>query len=199
MCEFKGNLVAWLDGELSPTEAAEVEQHVQSCADCSGQVSRYEQATRDFAAYHMAAEPQVTATTVNPRRLSRWVPAAIAIAAAILIAILIAPRYQRRPPASPQTAKTELPAAPVALEPAVTSPDSSGPAKHLQAAAKRHPAAHSEPARNEAAIVMSEPTVRIAIPADALYPPGAVPEGMAYFANVSFAADGSVQAFRLER
>jgi hypothetical protein len=44
---------------------------------------------------------------------------------------------------------------------------------------------------------MAEPAIQIAIPADAMFPPGAVPEGMTYIANLSLAADGSVQGFRL--
>jgi hypothetical protein len=44
---------------------------------------------------------------------------------------------------------------------------------------------------------MAEPAIQIAIPADAMFPHGAVPEGMTYIANLSLAADGSVQGFRL--
>ena len=34
MCDFSGNLVAWMDGELAGDEAAEVERHVEACAEC---------------------------------------------------------------------------------------------------------------------------------------------------------------------
>jgi hypothetical protein len=45
---------------------------------------------------------------------------------------------------------------------------------------------------------MADPAVQIAIPADAMFPPGAVPEGVTYIANVSL-TDGSVQGIRLQR
>jgi hypothetical protein len=45
---------------------------------------------------------------------------------------------------------------------------------------------------------MAGPAIRIAIPADEIFPPGAVPEGVAYIANLSLAADGSVQGLRLQ-
>jgi hypothetical protein len=43
----------------------------------------------------------------------------------------------------------------------------------------------------------SEPAVEIIIPAEAMYPPGAVPAGFSFIADVSFAADGSPHALRL--
>jgi len=200
MCNFTGNLVAWLDDELAPSEAAKVEQHVRSCSDCSQQVSRFKQVSRDFATYYTGTVSEAKPVVVkSSRRISRWIPAAIAVAAMIVLAIWIAPRTSYQAPAAPVTAKAELPPAPVTAEPAALSPTTAKPAKHFPSAAKRHPVSHPGAAPNDTAMMMSEPTVRIAIPADAIYPPGAVPEGMAYFANVSFAADGSIQALRLER
>jgi hypothetical protein len=37
----------------------------------------------------------------------------------------------------------------------------------------------------------AQPTIEIAIPSDALFPPGAVPEGFAFVADLSLAQDGS--------
>jgi len=44
---------------------------------------------------------------------------------------------------------------------------------------------------------MSEPAIQIAIPADAMFPPGAVPEGVTYIANVSLGPNGTVQGITL--
>jgi len=198
MCDFKGNLVAWLDGELSPSDAAAVDQHVRSCTDCRGQVSRFEQMSRDFATFYAGALAQPNSLPAKgSHRTLPWVSLAMAVAAMILITIWLAPLPDRRSPGAPQAAKAELPAAqsePIAkLQPAAV------PARHVRAVAKRRPALQTARQAHDRDLIMAQPTVRIAIPADALYPPGAVPQGMAYFANVSLAADGSVQAFRLER
>ena len=45
---------------------------------------------------------------------------------------------------------------------------------------------------------MADPAIQIAIPADAMFPPGAVPEGVTYIANLSLTSDGSVQGLRLQ-
>jgi hypothetical protein len=42
-----------------------------------------------------------------------------------------------------------------------------------------------------------EPAIQVAIPAEAMFPPGAVPEGMNFVADVSIGADGRVEQLRL--
>jgi hypothetical protein len=42
-----------------------------------------------------------------------------------------------------------------------------------------------------------EPVIQIAIPADEMFPPGAVPEGMHFVADLTIAADGSAERLRL--
>jgi hypothetical protein len=42
-----------------------------------------------------------------------------------------------------------------------------------------------------------QPEIEIAIPAEAIFPPGAVPEGFQFVADVSIGADGSAQSLRL--
>jgi hypothetical protein len=42
-----------------------------------------------------------------------------------------------------------------------------------------------------------EPMIQIAIPADEMFPPGAVPEGMNFAADLTIAADGSAERLRL--
>ena len=42
------------------------------------------------------------------------------------------------------------------------------------------------------------PAIQIAIPGQAIFPPGALPEGINFVADVSIAADGSAQRLRLQ-
>jgi hypothetical protein len=51
--------------------------------------------------------------------------------------------------------------------------------------------------QTEQGAVASEPALEIAIPADAILPPGAVPEGVSFDANVTIAPDGSAQQINL--
>jgi hypothetical protein len=45
--------------------------------------------------------------------------------------------------------------------------------------------------------VPSEPAIEIVVPAESMFPPGAVPEGFAFTADLSIAPDGSAQQIRL--
>jgi anti-sigma factor RsiW len=183
MCEFSGQLIAWMDGEFAGNDASVVEGHVQDCAQCREQVAAYEDVSRDFAAYCDATLR--TATAAKPhRKLPRWVPVAVgaATAAAILLLALL-PRTAKPVPPVPQLA--------VATPPAVEVPA----ARPLKPVARRHVAAQRKaPSQNRA---MAGPAIQIEIPADAMFPPGAVPEGVTYIANLSL-TDGSVQAIRLQ-
>jgi len=42
-----------------------------------------------------------------------------------------------------------------------------------------------------------EPVIQIAIPADEMFPPGAVPQGMHFIADVTISPDGSAERLRL--
>jgi hypothetical protein len=46
-------------------------------------------------------------------------------------------------------------------------------------------------------IPANEPMIQIAIPADEMFPPGAVPEGIHFAADLTIAADGSAERLRL--
>jgi hypothetical protein len=46
-------------------------------------------------------------------------------------------------------------------------------------------------------ILPDEPVIQIAISADEMFPPGAVPEGMHFAADLTIAADGSAERLRL--
>jgi hypothetical protein len=58
---------------------------------------------------------------------------------------------------------------------------------------------HSAPAQDSSThfALPSEPVIQIAIPADEMFPPGAVPQGMNFVADVAIAADGSAERLRL--
>ena len=188
MCDSNLRLVAWIDGELPESEAAAVERHLPSCEDCRQSASAYEDASRGFSVYYAAATRPNPATG-SLRRVPRWVAIAAAAAATIVVALLLLPRAQKQPPATPQLATVT---APIVSQ---TDPEPVEPARSVKLGAKRHVVHHRQPLHEDWAI--AQPAIQIAIPADSMFPPGAVPEGVAYIASVSFAADGSVQGFRL--
>jgi hypothetical protein len=164
MCEYSGRLIAWMDGELPGEEAAKVEWHVRQCAECRRNVNAYAEVSGAFVACYdaaMAAQPR--------RTTSRWALGGLAAAAAILAAILlIQPRAEQiavfvpPPPHAPAMA-FEKPPGPMAL------------------VRSRPRATHTLVLQPWIAV---EPSVEVALPADALFPPGAVPEGFSFIADV---------------
>jgi hypothetical protein len=185
MCDFSGKLIAWLDHELPCDEAAGVEQHVQTCEDCRSSVDSYRQVTGAVEAYCDA----VMALPAHGG-VPRWavmLGGAVVVAASLLMALSSAHVKQQ---------VVHLPAAvaPTAAEAPVAKVVEPTPAP-VKTIARRHAAA---PRRvQEANWVQSEPAIHIAIPAAAMFPPGAVPEGVNLFAEVTIAADGSAQRLRL--
>jgi anti-sigma factor RsiW len=178
MCDFSGRLVAWMDRELPDSEAADVERHVRDCSECRRRVETYEQVSRAFVAHCHAV---VEGTT---RRRPRWVPVlASAIAAAAVVFLVFQPasvkQFPVRPPMTDASPAIVLETAPKAVK-TVHRRDGTARAK----------------TRN-ANWALSEPAIQIAIPVEAMFPPGAVPEGITFIADVSIAADGSVQGLRL--
>jgi hypothetical protein len=67
------------------------------------------------------------------------------------------------------------------------------------AAAK--PVHHTLAARRpmqSAELLPAQPAIEIAIPWDAMFPPGAVPEGVSFVADLTLGADGSAERLRLQ-
>jgi hypothetical protein len=121
----------------------------------------------------------------HTRRL-RWAPVlGVAAVAAILLAVALF-RPERveslaiRPP-------------PVAHAPAIAFQRTPAAVTVVPA---RHRAAPRQVARHVAWRAI-EPAVEIAIPADAMFPPGAVPAGFGFVTEVSFAPDGLPQPLRV--
>ena len=189
MCEMNLRLVIWMDGELPGDEAAAVEQHVQACASCRQRVSDYRSASSDFATYYSTAtQPRPKAQ--SPRKLPRWIP--FAAAAAVVVTLLMLPRAKEQAPPAVPAARVITP---LAIGPTAATAEQAQP---TTSASKRRPAPRRSHLLHEDWAI-GQPAIQIAIPAEAMFPPGAVPEGIAYIANVSFAPDGSVQGFRLQQ
>jgi hypothetical protein len=163
MCEYSGRLIAWLDRELGDQEATNVEWHVGQCAECRCAVNAYQQVSGAFLLCYEA-----TMTVKKPRKKPLWALAGVAAAAAILAVFLLTPPRAEKlaahlpsPPHAPPIA-FELPSAPVARVRSLRRPD-------------------AVPVRSQ--WIAIEPTVEVALPADALFPPGAVPAGFSFIAD----------------
>jgi len=192
MCDVQVKLVAWLDGELSPEEAARVQRHVEQCRDCAGRLGAYEVVSKTFVGYCEAMAVEKTRS-----RLRRRVPVLAGAVVAAGVMVLVFPRMRISPPpiAPPTIATVSVPVtvsapAPVLMPAAVEI----APRKTIH---KRHVVA---PIKEQS--VEWQPTetaVQIAIPAEAMFAPGAMPRGMNFIAELSIAPDGSVKQVRLRQ
>ncbi len=190
MCDFPGRLVAWLDGELLEGEAAEVQRHVQTCMECRSRADGYKWVSEGVNAYCDEA-----LTAKMDRGAVRWT-LALSAAAVVGIALLMAfPRTRVEP---------TLAQPPVAAAPAFHDAAADGSAVRVFETApasekKIHRRRAAAPAQiQNANWVAAEPEIQIAIPGDAMFPPGAVPDGINFVAEVSIAPDGSAQGLRLQ-
>lgn len=198
MCDFSGKLVAWLDQELPSDEAATVERHLKDCSACRSEVDAYKRVSVELNAYCDAAIAEGPRTAA-----SRWVLVAsgTAAAAALVALSLAMPRAQVKPPAFHPLQIQVTAAAPPAMgdNPVPVSVKSTQRIHRRQAVA---PAsirnASSAPVQTQNDHMLAdEPVIQIAIPADEMFPPGAVPEGMHFVADVTIGADGSAEGLRL--
>ena len=220
MCDDSKRLIAWMDGELGESESAEVEQHVRACAACQECVASYEAASRDFASYYE------TTTQARPvahsRKIAPWVPVAAAIATvAAMLVIAFVVRAAKQAPTVQQAAaapaKSNAGMETLVVHPPVKQ-DGMADKESTKAESPQELKRSARPVRvgttSSHALTpgvsdtgsgsaktdwaMAEPAIQIAIPADAMFPPGAVPEGVTYIANVSLGGDGRVQGIRLQ-
>jgi len=179
MCDYSGKLVAWMDRELPDNEAAGVDRHVLACAECRRRIDDYEQVSASFVAYCDAAVEHKT-----PSRLRHWVPVLSGVAAAAVLSLVFFRASVKQIPVRPRAAD----AAPAIVVEAVPRPVK---AVHRQRSLPRMKTPN-------ASWTPVGPAIQIVIPAEAMFPPGAVPEGINFIADLDIAADGSAQGLRLQ-
>jgi anti-sigma factor RsiW len=207
MCEHSTKLMAWLDRELDSAEMAMVDLHVQGCPDCRERAAGY---TRISSAFDEYCKMQVAACPDSGRTLNRsvgkdrpaetarstsvWVPAISAIAATAVIALLVwispRPRVQHSVP--------EVAPAIATVRPEQTPKKIARPITAKRPAHTRHGASRQPASQQTASWLPPEPAIQVAIPAESIFPPGAVPDGVNFIADVSLGADGSPQQIRLQ-
>lgn len=225
MCEFSANLVAYLDGELVPHAAAEVQQHLAECAQCRNCAAEFQRVSGEFQNYCnevLQAREQFA--------LRRWAPVlcGAAAAAALLALVMSWPRTRivQQTPASQTIARaTAGPSLPADVannslraDTLRTSVQRTGKlhrprgakvgasrrdelanvsVRAAQSASKS--AASPQPGAPiaEAAAIANGSAIQVAIPADAMFPPGAMPEGVNFVAEVQLGADGNVRQLQL--
>jgi anti-sigma factor RsiW len=185
-CDCSEKLVAWLDGELSIEEAAYLEQHLAACLACRREVDAYKKVSVSVQAYWDAATTSGT-HRVAPLRVLPFVGAA----AAALAVFLLQPHPRPR-----ESAVQPAPAIPSVVAVPDAKPASLAPSPHIKPARVRHPA--EPPQSLQTNSLPAESAVQIAIPAEAFFPPGAFPQGVAFVADLSLAPDGSPQRLHLE-
>jgi hypothetical protein len=158
-----------------------VERHVRDCSQCRGQVDAYEEVSHAFVVYC-----DVAMAAKTRRKLPHWLPVlSSAAAAAALLLLVFQPASVKPIPVRPRVADSS---------PAVVIGTAPRPVKKVH---RRH--AFAPMKTPNANWVSFEPAIQIAIPVEAMFPPGAVPEGITFIADLSIAADESVQGLRLQQ
>jgi anti-sigma factor RsiW len=195
MCDYPGKLMAWLDHELPEHEAAEVQQHLRDCKECRDRINAYEQVGSAVNAYC----DQALASQV-PGGTTRW---RLALTAAALVGIaLLGVLPRARDPQimarQPVTAAPALHEATTMVSPAIAFETPPAPEKLQNHQRNVHRLPAAPVAQDRARNWSAEPAIQIAIPAEAMFPPGAVPEGINFIADLSIGPDGSAQRLRLQ-
>ena len=185
MCDISQRLIAWLDHELSANESADVELHLEHCAQCRNRLAAYKRVT-----YALVEYCEATAAPKMPDKLPSWATGLAAAAAAIAIALFLTfPRARIQPPVLHASAETSPPT--VVLRAAT-------PLRPAARFAKFHQRQAVSPVQVQSAEWMPyEPAVQITIPAENMFAPGAIPAGVSFIADLSIGADGSPQRLRL--
>jgi hypothetical protein len=186
MCDRQAKLVAWLDGELPGDEAGAIEAHVRECQVCRSRMIAYQKVSEDFHLYCDAVFEEGS----KPRTLP-WIPVVATAAAAVIISFVVYSRTRVVPPSAAVSPVVSVQSAPV---PAPVSAIESAPgmaARHKPAPPPRKPRAPQwEP---------GETSVEIAIPAESIFAPGAMPEGMRLIGELRIGPDGSVRQVRFRQ
>ena len=185
MCDVTAKLVAWLDRELTPDEASTIGRHVEGCHECRCWVATYERVSQTFDAY---CDAVMAAKAPRP---ARWVPVLAGALIAATVVCLIFLRTRVVPPAviDPPVA---IASAPVPEPPPVVEP-----ILHKPMIRRPHPAPRVRELPTQEQPM--DAAIQIAIPAEAMFPPGAVPNGINFIADLRIAPDGSVKQVRLRQ
>ena len=196
MCEHSGKLVAWMDGEISAAETSEIARHVAECAECRNCVAELRKVSGKFEEYCNAV------LQACARREANWrMPGILAAAAAIILTLVVT--HGRRPVAQPVLAPSETASVVSNSQPVRSAVESSSGGEKRDAHSRRKRRAHAAAPLQTRAQSQSErsaadePALRIAIPAEAIFAPGALPDGMIFVADLSIGADGRVEQLRL--
>lgn len=172
MCEYSSKLIPWLDDELPPVETEALDRHLAECRECLEQAQSFRDVSHAFALY-------IRETAAPPVRSNcRWLLISAAIAAALLVALFL------RTPRPAPNVHTNIPQQAMQA-PAITQ---NAPVLIAKAAS---PHVHRRTAKRAAPWMPAEPTIQLLIPADALFPPGALPQGVGFVADFRLASDGS--------
>ena len=182
--------MAWLDRELGNDEMVELERHIGACSECRSRLEFYKQASATFDAYCDA----VLSAKTQQKRLPRWVPMlTTAAAAAITATLLVLLRARVEPPALPPPVQVQVQAPPPAMVLENVPAPTTAPSKTVH----RPRATTTGTPRQTANWQPTERAIQISIPAESMFPPGAVPQGVNFIADLSIAADGSAEQIRL--
>jgi anti-sigma factor RsiW len=193
MCDYSTKLIAWLDRELEPEEMAAVQQHLPNCEECRANVAKYEQISQAFDAYCRSAISAISESQIN-----RWVPILSAAAAVLVLAATLAVFWRSR--VKPSNSVPAFVAPAITAIRSASSPEATA-VPSVTSVAKNAAGAHrmkSPTASKSANWVPLQPALEVAIPADSMFPPGAVPLGINFIADVNFAPDGSARQMRLQ-
>jgi hypothetical protein len=140
----------------------------------------------------------VTATKTRPRKLRLVAGLSLAAAAVLAVTVgwvLLRSHSERLRAPAPQ-ALAALPAAQLEV---AAAPNEIVQRRHVPRERVRQEKVQSAGLRpQDVASLPPEPAIQIAIPAESMFPPGAVPEGINFTADVSFWPDGSTRQVRLQ-
>jgi anti-sigma factor RsiW len=186
MCDVRGKLVGWIDGELPADEAGAVESHVEGCEECRRWVATYGQMNEAFDAYCDAVMGAKSTSRV-PRRVPVLAVAFVA-ASVMLVAFL---RTRVEPPLIVAPTVTS------ASVPNPITPPTAEPARRKATIRRHHAAPRVQPRATE--VQQMDAAIEIVIPAEAMFPLGAVPNGINFIAELRIAPDGSVKQVRLRQ
>src|SRR6267154_4273617 len=181
MCDAENNLVAWLDGELSVEQAASVERHVSVCEECRGRIAVFRRVSESVDLYCGA----VTAANARPH-VPRWAKPVLAFGgAAAIVLFVVVPRNSVPPP--PVLTPTIADASTIARNSAATisAAETSPRSAKLRGTIHQRPHVGSAVNAETSKWQPNESAVQIAIPADAVFPSGAMPKGLHFVAELS--------------